>query len=340
MMNEHAEIFKNLQDNGSALKRQMISDYKHTCPQCGAKLKYMAMGDYLCPECGLEQKDDYGIPVEDAKKLFLDAYGDGELTPVDEYERVEDGYIILQFADGEPVDLIDPAQYFEDDDHILVSGPLFYESNGEGELFKGCADVLFVRNPDSRFGVTLLYGRLRDVNINISSAEASSELASSGGKSYSADNLTDGDPATVWAEGVPGTGVGETITLHLDKKQSVYGIQIVTGYTAGYEQYINNGMPTDIVVDFGGVYAGGHELEGYGSEGASPEDLADMNRFRVGLDEPVVTDTITVTITGAKTGARYDDTCISEIWVYGPGDSSSGSAGGRGLSGEADAGAG
>ena len=69
-MNEHAEIFKNLQDNGSALKRQMISDYKHTCPQCGAKLKYMAMGDYLCPECGLEQKDDYGIVRE-----YLDEHG-------------------------------------------------------------------------------------------------------------------------------------------------------------------------------------------------------------------------------------------------------------------------
>ena len=52
----------------------------------------------------------------------------------------------------------------------------------------------------------------------------------------------------------------------------------------------------------------------------SPGDLAAMNRFKVGLDEPVVTDTITITITGAKKGAKYDDICISEIWVYGPGE--------------------
>ncbi len=262
--------------------------------------------------------DRWGVPVEEAKKLFLDAYGDGEFTPA-EYERVEDGYIIVQFADGDPVDLLVAVQCYEDDDYILLTGPMFYESNGEGERFEGCADVLFSKNPDSRFRATLLYGRLRDADIKISAVETSSELPASGGRSYSGDNLTDGDPSTVWAEGVSGTGVGETITLHLDKKQPVYGIQIINGYTAGYEQYNNNGMLTDIDVDFGGgAHAEGHYLEGYGSENFSPQDLADMNRFRIGLDEPVVTDTVTITITGAKKGAKYDDTCVSDILVYGP----------------------
>ena len=192
-----------------------------------------------------------GVPLEDAKKLFLDAYGDGEFTQ-GEYEQVEDGNIIIQYADGEPVDLVTEAMYYEDEGYVLLSGPMFYESNGEGELFEGCADILFAKNTASRYGVTLLYARVRDVDIRISSVETSSELPASGQKSYSGKNLTDGDPSTVWAEGAAGTGVGESVTLHLDKKQPVYGIQIVTGYTEGYDQYINNGIPTDIEVDLGG----------------------------------------------------------------------------------------
>ncbi|MCR5830710.1 MAG: hypothetical protein K6G67_01035 [Lachnospiraceae bacterium] len=48
------------------------------------------------------------------------------------------------------------------------------------------------------------------------------------------------------------------------------------------------------------------------------EDLASMNRFVVSLDEPVVTDTVRITITGAKKGEKYDDICMSEVLVYGP----------------------
>lgn len=34
------------------------------------------------------------------------------------------------------------------------------------------------------------------------------------------------------------------------------------------------------------------------------------------LNEPVTTDTIVITIMGAESGDKYDDTCISEIKVY------------------------
>ena len=45
-------------------------------------------------------------------------------------------------------------------------------------------------------------------------------------------------------------------------------------------------------------------------------NLAACNRSRIELDKPATTDTITITITGAKSGAKYDDTCASEVWVY------------------------
>ena len=56
--------------------------------------------------------------------------------------------------------------------------------------------------------------------------------------------------------------------------------------------------------------------EYYIGEQDPPEELANCSRSRIELDKPAVTDTITITITDAKSGAKYDDTCASEVWVY------------------------
>lgn len=260
--------------------------------------------------------DETVIPLEKVKELFHEYYGEENFVPY-EYERVEDGYYYPLFADGEGWQIISSKQFFEDDDYILISGPGFYESNGGDEGYLGYADILLKKNPDSRLGVTLLCGRYRDHNIGVSSVETSSELPKSGDKTYSGENLVDGDPLTVWAEGVPGTGEGETIVLHLDEKQPVCGVLICNGYTAGYEEYTNNGMLTEVSVDFGdGNVVTESMMEGYAYENFSAENLADINRTRIGLEEPVVTDTIVITVTGAKAGTKYDDTCVSEVLVY------------------------
>lgn len=269
----------------------------------------------------IEQSDgrynaDLLVPVEEAVAFFKEIYGEENFTPA-EYEQIEDGYILISYGDGDPWHIVEHMQFFEDEEYFLLTGPAFYEDNGGNIDFLGYADILFRKNADSRYGVTLLYGRYRDRKIKISYVETSSELPSSGSRTYSGMNLIDDDYTTIWSEGVPGTGLGETITLHLDKEQPVFGVLICNGYETSYEQYINNGMLTDVDVDFGkGIYAKGHDLEGYGSEGYTAQNLADMNKSKVELDEPVITDTIIITITGAKKGERYDDTCVSEIRVY------------------------
>jgi hypothetical protein len=259
--------------------------------------------------------DEYAIPVEEAEKVFRDFYGEEAFVPY-EYERVENGYIYPLFADGDPWHRVEHMQYFEDDDYILFTGPSFYESNGGDQEFIGYADILFEKNTDSRYGVTLLYGRYRDEKINIVSVETSSELQASGDKTYSGNNLTDGDPTTVWAEGVKGSGVGETIVLHLDKPTSVYGVVICNGYTASCEQYRDNGFVTEASADFGDGNVVKNEVSGYWCEGFTSQDLADINRTKLELEKPVITDTIVITITGASAGEKYDDTCISEIYAY------------------------
>lgn len=257
-----------------------------------------------------------GVPLEDVKEICRELYGEDDFTS-GEYEDVKDGCLFPTFGAGDAIHVIEHMQIFEDGDYCLLSGPMICISDYEGDRFEGYGDILFVKNPDSRYGVTLLYGRCRDEVIGISSVETSSTLPASKDKSYAAENLIDNDYTTVWVEGASGDGIGETITIHLDKEQTVFGVQIVSGYTASYKQYNDNGVPTAFSADFGGGAIAEGSLEDYYiSEDYSVEDLAACNRSRIELDKPATTDTITITITGAKSGAKYDDTCASEVWVY------------------------
>ncbi|MBO4458383.1 MAG: hypothetical protein J5802_11745 [Butyrivibrio sp.] len=255
------------------------------------------------------------IPVEDAVALFKDVYGEENFTPF-ESEQVKDGCIPFSFADGEPWNSVEHMKYYEDEGYYLFTGPAFYSDNSGDTSFLGYADILYAKNPESRYGVTLLYGRYRDEKIKVTSVETSSELQPSANKTYTGMNLVDGDYSTVWAEGVQGTGVGETVTLHLDKKQLVYGVLICNGYTENDKLFSENGTVTGAKVDFGSGKICEYEMEGYAVEGADTEYLAGMNNNAVELDEPVMTDTITITIKGAQKGEKYDDTCLSEILVY------------------------
>lgn len=256
------------------------------------------------------------IPVSETVNFMQEVYGLSDFTRGEHFEQIEDGFILWSFGDGEPWEIMEHMQFFEDDSYILLTGPAFYEDNGGSTMYKGYADLLLQKNPDSRYGVTMVYGRYRDEKVNISSVDVSSELPAGNGKTYSGNNLTDGDYATVWVEGVSGTGEGESVTLHLASPRSVFGVQICNGYTADADLYEKNGKVSKVRVDFGGGNVLERSIGGYGFEGADPETLAQMNLNRVELEAPVVTDTVTITITGAEKGTKYDDTCISEVRVY------------------------
>ena len=259
---------------------------------------------------------DILIPVDETVALLKDIYGADDFTSGDHWETIQDGYILWSYADGDPWERVEHMQFFEDDNYYLFSGPSFFESNGGDMSFKGYADILFAKNPESRYGVTMLYGRYRNEKINVTSVDATSELSPSNGKSYSGANLVDGDYSTVWVEGVSGVGIGESVTLHLDKTQPVYGIVICNGYTADYDLYSKNGTLASVKVDFGNGKVVEENVGGYGSEYLEGDYLAEMNFNKIELGEPVMTDTITVTITSANVGMKYDDTCVSEIRVY------------------------
>ncbi|MCR5507490.1 MAG: discoidin domain-containing protein [Lachnospiraceae bacterium] len=306
-------------DEQGAIFSEMDNDQR-------ARLRRIIIDEVLWEESGLakaipvvydhDREDaDVLIPLDDAKAFFKEIYGEEDFVPA-QYEAVDDEYMLFSYGDGDPWNSVEHMQYFEDDDYILVSGPEFYGDNSGVIELLGYADILFEKNPDSRYGVTLLYGRCRPNDIRVSYVNTSSELKPAAGKTYGGINLIDNDPATVWCEGVSGTGVGESITLKLDKKQPVFGIVIVNGYTADYTLYSNNGKVTDVQVDFGDGNVISGLIGGYAFEGVSGDYLAELNTSKVELDQPVMTDTITITITAAEKGAKYDDTCISGIKVY------------------------
>ncbi len=291
-----------------------------------ARLRWEIMGDILWEENAFsgaietkESNGEYGadilFPAAETQEFFMEVYGEENYEPA-EYEKQEDNYLLYSYGDGEGWEIVEHMQFFEDEDYYLMTGPAFYGDNGGASDFMGYADILFAKNPVSRYGVTLLFGRYREGKVDVSWAVASSELEGSKNKTYTAMNLVDGNFSTVWAEGVPGTGVGETVTLYLDGEQPVYGVYICNGYTADYDLFEKNGRLTEAEVDFGHGRTAKAGFYGYSYEGIEPQYLADLNRTKIELDEPVMTDEITIMITGAEKGTKYDDTCISEILVY------------------------
>ena len=115
----------------------------------------------LHEDLAVKVNDETAVPLEKAEKLFKDFYGEEDFTAFED-ERVEHGLFYPLMADGEGWVRITETKYYEDGDYILLTGPSYYESNGGDEDYMGYADILFSKNPDSRYGVTLLYGRYRD----------------------------------------------------------------------------------------------------------------------------------------------------------------------------------
>lgn len=65
---------------------------------------------------------------------------------------------------------------------------------------------------------------------------------------YDPENLRQWYPHTAWAEGVPGDGIGEALTLTLDKPAPVSGIAIYNGYVKTRELYLKNNRVAEFKV--------------------------------------------------------------------------------------------
>jgi len=139
---------------------------------------------------------------------------------------------------------------------------------------------------------------------SITKAEATSTLPTDQYDSYGVEHLIDDDTTTCWSEGVSGLGVGESVTLSGDGKQTFSSFTIANGFQKSESIYYKNPRPTKL-----GVFVDGKKV--------MDVDLADSfgSTQSFTLPEPVDGTNITFQIEAATPGSKYEDTSISEITV-------------------------
>ncbi|MBN1435333.1 hypothetical protein JW921_11270 [Candidatus Fermentibacterales bacterium] len=169
---------------------------------------------------------------------------------------------------------------------------------------------------------------------------ASSGLPDYGTRTYTAGNLMDGELETAWVEGVPGSGLGEMITIQAPlfedylTDDQVYNeegdpgidtmpwplisITILNGYQASQELWEANERVKTLLVDLNGRILCTMELE----DTMLPQtfDLYELQEA-LGPDCPaLVLDDggfIRFEIVDVYPGTLYEDTAISEILLIG-----------------------
>lgn len=139
--------------------------------------------------------------------------------------------------------------------------------------------------------------------------EASSTLSSEKSDDYRARNVADYFNHTVWVEGAPGDGIGESLTLTLPMPSKVRKIGIVNGYATSKDLYVANNRVAKLDVSV---------------DGAEP--------FRVNIPDELITEfyyfelphtvktakTIKLTIAGVHKGTQFSDTCIANLVLVVP----------------------
>jgi hypothetical protein len=141
-------------------------------------------------------------------------------------------------------------------------------------------------------------------NGTIHEVFASSFLESEGGHTYDPENIADECLDTVWAEGVPGSGIGESVTYRVSGPIS--GISIYNGYGKTDELFLNNNRVKKLRVLIA-------EKTEYIIE------LFDIRNEQVIFLESNKYENVTIKfeILDVYRGLKYDDTCVSEIQFLG-----------------------
>jgi hypothetical protein len=132
---------------------------------------------------------------------------------------------------------------------------------------------------------------------------ASSNLPASKVGNYVADNVLDGQKETAWAEGAAGDGLGEWIQFNLSPGFVVTTIGIWNGYQKSAERYYQNARVKSATI----IYADGSRQKIY---------LKDQVGVQTFNPKPGAAESIRIVIDEAYPGAKWPDTCISEVDVY------------------------
>ncbi len=149
-----------------------------------------------------------------------------------------------------------------------------------------------------------VYGLFVPVVNQVTSSSYLIEETSNGSIISGPANLFDGDTKTAWAEGITGTGIGESIIIPSQETSVVESIEFLNGYTKSADLYDWNDRIKTIRIEF--------------SDGTYEDYLLEdtfLDYQAIVFDKPVVTDYIKLTIIEVYEGSRYADCCLTEIKI-------------------------
>lgn len=143
--------------------------------------------------------------------------------------------------------------------------------------------------------------------VSCSGSSATSVLTGDSGRVYGTDYLFDNDMSTSWQEGESDEGVGQSLTFTFDERTELRAIAVWGGSESSRSSYRNSNRPSDLTVTI--------TCDGVSNEQAMTLDDIDGEQMIV-FDDPVPTDTLTITIDGVYKGRQFNDTAISEMKFY------------------------
>lgn len=156
--------------------------------------------------------------------------------------------------------------------------------------------------------------------------KVSSILKEQGIYDYGWRNVVDDDLETCWAEGAKGNGIGETIELIFENNIFLTGIGVVNGYIMDNDTYINNNrikklkiesidsmgrVTADNIIMFDDIDYNQIDKEHIYNNMQVILDYGEGRKIESGNE------VIRLTILDVYQGKKYDDTCISELLIYG-----------------------
>jgi len=141
-----------------------------------------------------------------------------------------------------------------------------------------------------------------DAQFGKVTACVSSVLPGRGGNTYGPEHLFGLTDGTAWCEGVPGPGIGETITLRLERRQAVRTLPLTNGYVKNRETFRANGRIKQAVVETDR----GSKTTFFLKDTAEPQTLR-IPKATVGW--------VRLTILDVFAGGKHADTCVSGFSV-------------------------
>ncbi len=127
-----------------------------------------------------------------------------------------------------------------------------------------------------------------------------SVLPSQGRNSYGPDRMA-GAGEGAWCEGVPGSGIGQSVIVHQQPEQTIGSMVFVNGYAKTAQTYRANGRVKQARIETSGGYARTVTLK----------DTGEMVAIKM---PPSNVSWVRLTIIDVYPGDRHTDTCIGKFY--------------------------